>query len=323
MTLLEVADQYRGVRVVVLGATGFLGRSVAASLARAGAELHAGVRAGAPGREPHGAVIHPLDLADLARTTELIDRLRPAVVFNLAGFGVDPDEKRTPDHALARRLNTELPIALASSVGSDSAGWPGRALVHVGSIAEYGPIAGRLTEDAPPRPTGLYPETKLAGTAGVAGIAHQRRIPAVTARLAQVYGPGEHPGRLLPLLIAARSTGSLETLSVGTQRKDFTFSEDVVEGLLRLGLSSGPPGEWINLATGVATTVADFVTQAAHLLRLPTAMLRFERPIPPGELTHESLSVDRLRAATGWVPTTTIREGILRTVAALQKMPNE
>lgn len=304
-------NSYLGARVVVLGATGFIGRWVTRALRDAGAEVHLVARAA--GLDAAGGS-HPHDLTDLDGTRALIRRLAPAVVFNLAGYGVDPAEKREGDAARAGVLNAELPAAVATALAAVPSAWPGARLVHAGSILEYGPIGGALREDRAPRPAGLYAETKLAGTLALADQSRRTGLRAVTARLAQVYGPGEQEGRLLPALLAARRTGRLEPLSAGTQRKDFTYVEDVAAGLLVLGRQRPEPGEVVNLATGRLTTVRDFALEAARVLPLDPGLLRFERPVPAGELEHDPVPIDRLRELTGWVPPTGIAEGIRRTI---------
>lgn len=303
---------YRGAPVLVLGATGFIGSAVVRALHQLGARLHLAQRRDS---SEAAGTLHRLDLTDAEATAALVRDVAPALIFNLAGYGVDPDEKRTADTRLARLLNTELPATLVAALAAVPVAWPGPRLVHAGSILEYGPIGGALSEEREAAPAGLYAETKLAGTRRVAELSHRCNLPAVTARLAQVYGPGEHPGRLLPSLIEAGRTGALGPLSRGTQRKDFTYVEDVAEGLLRLGLAAAAPGSIVNLATGRLTSVRDFVLEAARLLPLPIDLLRFVQPVPPGELEHEPVPIERLRALVGWVPDTGITEGIQRTIA--------
>jgi len=316
---------YAGAAVVVLGADGFVGRWVARSLTGVAADLHLVVlnrEAARPMFEEYGVRgrIHEADLTDLRGTRSLLKELAPDIAFNLAGYGVAPAEKRDSDADRAERLNARLPAAVAETLAARTADrWGGRRIVHAGSVYEYGQIGGHLEESATPAPLGLYGTTKLQGTVRLQQACQAVGLQGVTARLCQLYGPGEHPGRLLPSLMAARGQEGPLVLSVGTQRKDFTYVADVAEGLLRLGLSQGHPGEIVNLATGKLTTVREFATTAAHLLRLDPATLRFEKPIPDNELEHEDIATGRLLDLTGWIPPTGVADGIRQTVEFLDR----
>jgi nucleoside-diphosphate-sugar epimerase len=317
--------RYEGAAAVVLGADGFVGRWVACSLTGVAADLHLVVlnrEAARPMFDGYGVrgQVHEADLTDLRGTQSLLKELAPDIVFNLAGYGVAPAEKRDSDEDRAELLNARLPAAIAEALAARSAGrWGGRRIVHAGSVFEYGQIGGHLEESATPAPLGPYGTTKLQGTVRLRQACQAVGLQGVTARLCQLYGPGEHPGRLLPSLLAARGQEGPLILSVGTQRKDFTYVADVAEGLLRLGLSQGPPGEIVNLATGKLTTVREFATTAAHLLRLDPGTLRFEKPLPDNELEHEEVATDRLRGLIGWVPPTGVAEGIRQTVTFLDR----
>lgn len=328
MTAVPAPREYAGVRAAVLGASGFIGRWVSRALWQAGAEVHATVRHSAEaGRvlKPYGvaATLHQVDLADLDAARTLLLGLRPDIVFNLTGYGVDPGEKAEANEHLAGVLNRDLPGVIAEALARASAGgWSGRRVVHAGSVFEYGNIGGHLEETARAKPSGLYGCSKLAGTERLAEVCRSTGLPGLTARLCQIYGPGEHPGRLLPMLLAAREHAEPLVLSVGTQRKDFTYVGDVAEGLLRLGSSVGPPGEVVNLATGRLATVREFVETAAHLLRLDPGRLKFEKPLPDNELQHLEVAIGRLRELTCWEPATDVAEGIRRTLDFLDRTSN-
>ena len=315
MTVLPV---YRGVRVLVLGGTGFIGRHVARQLGLAGASLHLAART--PDRIAEslarlGLTGIPLQ-ADLSRPgagAELIRSVRPSITFNLAGYGVDPLER---DPLLAERLNHTLVTELAEAAGAmGSSEWPGQHLVHAGSAAEYGAATGPLGDDTPAEPTSLYGRTKLAGTDAVGRATGAGTLRGIPVRLFTVYGPGERSGRLLPALIAAAQAGRDLPLTAGEQRRDFTYVEDVAEGLLRLGLVAAPAPGPVNLATGRLESVRRFAERAATVLGLPATRLRFGAlPGRPDEMAHGEVSTAGLRALCGWVPATTIEEGVRRTL---------
>jgi nucleoside-diphosphate-sugar epimerase len=306
---------YRGRRVLVLGASGFIGKQVAEQLGALGADLHLGVRAGASVRSSSG-VAHELALAEPGRATALLRAVRPAIVFNLAGYGVDPVER---DPALAQRLNTDLVVELATA-GAENAdrSWLGQQLVHAGSAAEYGSARGDLSEATLPSPTTLYGRTKLAGTGALADASQAGSLRALTARLFTVYGPGERAGRLLPTLIAAADRADAIPLTEGRQQRDFTYVGDIAEGLLRLGALSDSGLGAINLATGKLETVRRFVARAAAVLGISAERLRFGAlPTRPEEMAHDPVNLGLLRSLCAWVPATSIEDGVRRTATLL------
>ncbi|MFN2397235.1 MAG: NAD-dependent epimerase/dehydratase family protein [Gemmatimonadaceae bacterium] len=308
-----------GARAIVLGASGFIGRWVARRLTLEGTALWC------TARDPVGAarifeqyeVTSTLCRLDVLATDDLahlLREVRPHTVFNLAGYGVDQRE-RDPD--LARAINQETVQTLVDLVPRlcDPA-WRGLSLVHTGSALEYGEAGGGgdLSEETAPNPTTVYGRTKLTGTEILADAERRGAIKAVAARLFTVYGPGEHAGRLLPTLLkAAGSTGRV-ALSSGTQRRDFTYVEDVALGLSRLAAANRPMPAIMNLATGKLTAVREFVALAASALGIANERLGFgDVPQRPEEMQHSAVSVDRLRSALGWVPATPIPAGVQAT----------
>lgn len=309
---------YRGVRALVLGASGFIGRHVASALSEHGADVIAAVRDGhAAARvfREHliAADLRVVDLSRAGEATRLLHAVRPAIVLNLAGYGVDVTER---DETLAKQLNTDLPAELADALDTHMQ-WGGQALVHAGSALEFGVVGGDLSHPWHCEPTTLYGRTKLDGALALRETSELRAARAICARLFTVYGPGEHAGRLLPSLIeAARKPGELP-LTAGVQLRDFTHVADVAEGLLRIGLVDHEYApRALNLATGELHTVREFVEIAANELGIARERLRFGAlPTRAEEMAHEPVSIASLRALVGWVPATSIAEGVRRTRA--------
>ena len=130
-----------------------------------------------------------------------------------------------------------------------------------------------------------------------------------------MYGPGEPEGRLLPsLLFAAGNTGPIP-LTTGEQQRDFTFVDDAVEGMLRLGSLARVEGAIVNLCTGTLRPVHEFVRCAAGVLGLESGRLAFGAlPTRPEEMQHDPVSVALLEVLTEWRPATSLEEGVRRTV---------
>jgi nucleoside-diphosphate-sugar epimerase len=309
---------YAGARALVFGASGFVGRRVAQALSQCGAVVYPVVRsrsaaASLAPADPSVCEVPGFDLRDEPGVRALFERIRPAITFNLAGYGINPDER---DEETAHEINAVVPMTIARAAHSYSdQTWSGQQMIHAGSALEYGTTQGDLAEDSLPQPSTLYGRSKLEGTRNLASFASSTGLRASTARLFMVYGPGERQSRLLPSLIRVARTGEALDLTDGMQRRDFTYLDDAVEGLLRLGVSAASPGEVINVATGKLTSVREFAEIAAKLLRISPELLRFGAlPRRSEEMCHENVNVVHLRRHTSWIPSISPTEGISRTV---------
>jgi nucleoside-diphosphate-sugar epimerase len=306
-------DSYRDVPVLVFGGGGFIGRWVARLLTAYGAELHVAVRDAAAfealvERYELRARVHVADLSEGGAAAAVCRAASPAVVFNLAGYGVDAGERAS---AIAERLNRELPAEL-SVAPSNAPSWSGKTLIHAGSSLEFGPVEGPILDSTPSLPTTVYGITKLAGATAIQR-ACEAGLRAAVGRIFMAYGPGEHTHRLLPSLFRARSHGDAIPLTMGAQRRDFVYVEEVAEALLRVGLSARSGFDQVNIATGALSLVADFVRITAGALGLEPARLQFGAlPYRPEEMWHGDVSVDALAALTGWRPSVNVPEGIRR-----------
>ncbi len=317
-SIVEAAEpSYKDVRVLVTGASGFIGRWVARSLSRRGADLWLASRdvrrlSRVAGAYSFQGRMVPVDLEDLTACREMIARARPEIVFNLAGYGVDPAER---DEKKAWRVNDELVGALAEALASDhQPGWGGLRLVHAGSGFEYGPAERIITEKTRERPDSLYGRSKLGGAARLRLFCAAHGFPAATARLFTVYGPGERPHRLLPSLFNASKTGRPLALTGGKQERDFTYVADAAEGLLRLGTVARVDGAMANLGRGRLLSVKAFALAAARVLGMPNHLLEFGKiPYREDEPKQPSVSTDLLQKLLGWRPTTTVERGIEKT----------
>lgn len=311
-------DAYAGARVLVTGAAGFIGRWTVRELVRHGAQVFPVVRNRHHARSIFEAYdIHtpPIeaDLSEVKEIRQLLTTLKPQMIFNLAGYGVDRFEQ---DETTAYRMNAQLGFTLCQVLSSLSPSLGrGQALIHAGSALEYSPIPGELIEEMEARPTTLYGKSKLLGTKLIVQCCQAYGVRGIIARLFTVYGPGELEGRLLPTLLRAARTQDPIALTSGEQERDFTYVEDVAEGLVRLGAASSRWGEVVNLATGRLTSVRSFAETAAEVLGIAPERLQFgAHPPLAEEMHHAPAPIDRLQSLVGWVPPTTIREGIRKTL---------
>ncbi len=315
-------EKYKDSTVIVLGSTGFIGRWVARTLYQSGANLYLPVRNKASAKQ----VFNRFDIdgniieINLDKTEKFFLKLyrdiKPAITFNLAGYGVDRSQRNKTD---AYHINSDLVNTICNSIleGHDNS-WGGQNIIHAGSVLEYGDISGDLSENTVPNPTTLYGLSKLSGTRNLTHHCKTNGIRGITARLFSIYGPGEIPDRLLPSLISAAREKKQLNLTKGLQKRDFTYLGDVSEGLLRLGVVNKPCDPIINLATGKLMAVREFIEKAATLLSISPEMLQFGSiPTRTEEMEHNPVSTERLLKTINWIPETSAEDGIKRTIAFL------
>ena len=319
----EAQATWRGRRVLVVGAGGFLGRWVARALTREGAQPLLTARA--PERLARerdaweiGGTIVARDLLDDG-LEEWVASCAPEVIVNCAGYGVDRDET---DASRSRRLNADLPGRLAvAATRLPPSDWPGVRLLHVGSALEYGSYRGVLREDGPTESHTAYGRDKLAGTRAVAEAAVASGCPMLVVRLFTLFGAGEHATRLLPTLRRAARARTSVQLSSGWQQRDFLPVDEVADGLLALGVAGPALGPIVNLAAGRLRTVREFATTAAGVLGIAGPDLRFgDVEVRPDEMAPAGVAVERLHAATEWRPTGDLGAAIARMAAWSERL---
>lgn len=309
---------YQGCRALVTGAGGFIGSWVAKTLAAnqarvwmAGRSLEA--LSATTKKLTFDAHLLCVDLSEPGAFARAYQQVMPDITVNLAGYGV---HRSARDSQMAKRMNADLVQEIADVIAAARRSeWMGLRLVHAGSGAEYGTVEGTLNEESPAHPTSLYARTKLAGAQKLAECIQRTGLRATTARLFIVYGPGEHAARLLPSILAAAKSGQDVPLTAGEQLRDFTYVEDVAEGLVRLGAAAGDVPPVVNLASGTQTSVREFAECAGQIAGVQAGRLQFGAlPYRPDEVRQGRVDVSLLQQLVGWTPCGTVREGILKTV---------
>jgi nucleoside-diphosphate-sugar epimerase len=296
---------YRGSRVLVTGASGFLGRALAGWLIAAGAEVHGTSRAAGESAGPLRWHRASLDDGSLPA---LVGALRPDVVFHLAAR---MERDRRPDLLLPMLAANALPVAaLAEALIAAGRG----RLVVVGSAEEYGSLPGPWREEQGEAPASPYGLSKAAASTIVTAAHRAFGLEAVVGRLSVVYGPGQRNSQFIPSLIAACLAGESFAMTPGEQLRDFLFVDDAVEGLAALG-AGHHFGRVFNLCTGRSIAVIDLARRVESLVargRLDVGALAYR----PSEAMRQELCPDAARELVGWQARVALDEGLRRTIEA-------
>ncbi len=140
------------------------------------------------------------------------------------------------------------------------------------------------------------------------------QVPTVSLRYFTVYGPRQRPDMGFSRFLEAALDGEpIPVFGSGDQIRDFTFVADVVDATIRSGTATIPPGTVMNVAGGESITVNDLVVLLGEALGRP---LEVEHVAPqPGDVRRTGGSTERARTLLGWVPRTSLHQGLQRQIA--------
>ena len=281
-------------RALVTGAGGFVGRHLVDRLRTDGWDVVALTRA-------------EVDLADPRAGAAAVTAADADVVFTLAAGRA---KATAAERAATTAVNTSpwLVDALTERC---------RAVVRLGSSTEYAAADHPLAEDAALRPRGFFGATKAAGSLLLQAAAAERGVRCAVLRAFQVYGPGDHPTRLVPVVLAAARTGATVPLPAAVSRRDWVWVGDVVDACVRAALADDlPPGAVLNIGTGVQTDVPELVATAERVTGRPLATAAGAHPGRAWDAADWVCDPRAARDALGWVPGVDLAEGLARTWAA-------
>jgi nucleoside-diphosphate-sugar epimerase len=294
-------------RVLVTGATGFIGRGTLEPLLAGGFEVHAAGRRGPDSEAAAGVHWEHADLLSERGVEEVLERVAPTHLLHLAWYAEPGAFWRSPENL--RWLEASLRLLRAF------AGRGGQRAVIAGSCAEYAwEERTRCREDVTPcRPATLYGASKHALHVVAERYAEEVGMSLAWGRVFLVFGPHEHPARLGGSVARALVLGEPAACSHGEQVRDFLYSEDLAEAFVAL-LRSPVQGA-VNLASGEPARVRDLVEALAGAAGRPDLIRLGARPAPAGEPAELVADVSRLREEVGWIPAASLEQRAAATIA--------
>ena len=289
-------------RVLVTGATGFVGSHVARALAASGAEVHALVRPGARlDRVPDlvdVVTFHTVE-ARAEQVAAVVGGIDPDITFHLATHFVA--EHRPADIDALVESNVAAPTRLVDALAS---GGRGVTLVNAGTAWQH-------VEGESYRPKNLYAATKQAFDDVLRHYTERRQLRVVTLNLYDTYGPGDHRGKLLSALVAALRSGEPLALGSGEQLVDFVHVDDAVAAFLHAADGARDSDDrtvpTYAISSGGACRVRDVVELLGEVAGRPVPVRWGARPDRPGDMVTPWYAGAPL---PGWRPTISLRTGL-------------
>jgi len=280
-------------RVLVTGATGFIGRHIPALLQARGFETHITARGTLP--ETAGITAHGADLLRQDDALLLIKDIRPDIIIHSAWYVAHGLFWTAPENTDWLEASTAL-AAYAAEAGT-------RRFVGIGTCAEYALDAGDdafpWLETRPIAPATPYGEAKAALARRLAEMAEARaHFSFAWARLFHLFGPGENPARLVPSIMLALRAGREAQCASGRPVRDFISTESAAAAITALAASNitGP----VNIGSGAPISIAAMARLIAGITGRPDLLRLGALPDRPNEAPYMVAHTGRLRREVGF-----------------------
>lgn len=295
------SNQYYGKKVLVTGASGFIGSHLCDRLNDLGAEVHGVSRKTKPG-DSNKLRWWQGDLSDIKVVRKILNAVKPEIVFHLASHVVG-----------ARNLEivlTTFRSNLASTVNLLTLATEIRCnrIVLVGSQEEPEP------GDTVAIPSSPYAAAKWSGSAYARMFHALYKTPVTLVRLFMVYGPGQQDiKKLIPYVTLSLLKGEAPELTSGKRLVDWIYVKDVVNGLIKIAQAKNVEGCTLDIGSGSLVSIRDVVQKLVRITNPDIKPLFGRVPDRPMEQVRVANIKDTYNTI-GWKPITAIEKGLSFTV---------
>ncbi|MBA7489531.1 UDP-glucose 4-epimerase [subsurface metagenome] len=253
-------------KVLVTGATGFVGSHLTRKL------IEEGFKVGIIKRERSDIwgikdlldkiVAYDVDLRGTQDVSKAVSHFRPDVIFHLATYyAVDHKSQEIP-------LMVDTNVLGAVNLLEASKESMVKLFINTSSCFVYKESKDKLRENADLSPLNLYALTKMQAEEACTFYVENYGLKTITFRLFPPYGPADHARRLIPYVIKSLLDGKRLKLTIGKQRWDFVYVDDIVEAYLKLLFVSDLPQthQIFNIGAGNAVSVREVVSRIKEII---------------------------------------------------------
>jgi nucleoside-diphosphate-sugar epimerase len=292
-------------RIVVTGATGFIGRHCLPLLEQKGYEIHAFSTQPRSNADDSLTCWHIIDLFDQKRLKSLMAALCPTHLLHLAWYLEPGKWANSLQNYKWVQASLDLLLAFLDSGGQ-------RAAV-AGSCAEYDWRYSFCKEGLTPlNPNTVYGTCKQSLLQMFEAIINNVDISGVWGRIFFLYGPHEHPVRLVSSVIRSILLDRPAECSHGNQRRDFLYVKDVADAFVAL-LESNITGP-VNIASGQPISLKEIIYKIAEKMDRPDLVRLGALETPADDPDLLAGDTTRLFNEVGWQPKYSLDQGLEETI---------
>ncbi len=302
-------------RVLITGATGFIGSHLARRLHDEGAEIHILLRKESSTYRIRdiikSVVLWQGDLTDPRSLHSCIRHAKPQIVFHLA-----TSRNVLRDAALMDVMidtNVKGTVNLVKSLIDEEVAV--ECFVNTGTCEEYGNAPTPFHEDMREMPVSPYSASKVAATYFCQMVYRTMGLPIVTLRPFLVYGPSQDTDVMfIPSLIDHCLKDKDFPMTTGDQTREFNYIDDVVDAYLLAAQCRNAAGEIINIGNGIEYRLKDVADRIVQITGSSTRLLVGAIPKRSGETEHFFCSDEKAKRLLRWEPKISLDAGLQKTI---------
>ena len=298
-------------RVLVTGATSFMGSHLVRRLLNEGCLVHALISPANNLRRlkdvQSSLALWKGDICHLGFVKKMVKDVKPQWIFHCAGFGVHPGQTDLQRLAQVNVLGMATLLTALEDLDFER-------LVTSGTSAEYGPSLIPFKETRQIAPETFYGATKAAATLLAQTFGLMKHKTVVTLRPFHVYGPGEEPTRLIHAAIRACLDDRPLKLTSLKEKRDFVYIDDVIQASM-LAASDRVQGTHIfNIGSGLETTLGKVIEIIQHHTGKKIKVIEGAYENRPWKSLCWAADNQLARKVLGWKPRYQVKEGVAKTI---------
>lgn len=298
-------------KILITGATGFVGACLTENLVKEGNEVHIIARQTSNmwrlKKVKNELAIHEVDLRDGDKVETLINEVKPENIYHLATYGAyyyQDNIKKTIDSNITGTINL-----INAAVKQDF-----NAFINIGSSSEYGTKSDRMKEDMVLEPINTYGVTKAAATLYARMMGSNLKRPISTLRLFSAYGYYEDKTRLVPSAILSCINGENPKLASGDAVRDFIFIEDIIELIKQVSKANNTCGMIYNAGTGKQHSVAEMVNCIVNQISKEILPQWGSIPGRKSDTNKWEANMGLVEKELGWKPKYSLEAGVKKSI---------
>lgn len=298
-------------KILVTGATGFIGQHLVKRLIEEEAEVYAVSKRGG---KVKNVSVDPLDLTSTEEINEYTKDKEFDAVFHLSAFipvSFLSDEAESSFYANIQMTKNVLDILRKQRGGK---------FIYASSASVYNKVKKDiiLTEELNVWPDNFYTISKYTGELLAEMYRQAFGITSISLRISAPYGPGNLKHTVINIFIEKALRGeNLVLFGTGERRQDFTYISDVIDALM-LSYKKEVNGVF-NIASGESTPMKEVASLVLEAIPGTSSQIVFSRADDSQEGYYPNISLHNSKRFLGYAPKICLREGLKRTISTLKE----